>query len=419
VIAADPAAARKRREQALREARVERWDENAGTAAMAGRDLPPVSVLAADQNLTALATQLKNAGVPGTLDTLRAQAYLALLTGAPVASLLPSAGGPLDSGPDDRRPGGGVYPLGSGVDPVDGGVDRVGSDVDSVGNGVASIGSDAGLIGNRVGLVGNGVGFADRDVDFISSVVGLTRSNVDLPCGSAGLIRGSINLTVPLATWLGGSGEPGHAAGYGPLDAADSRDLASAIAAGPGGRWCLTFTGANGRPVAHGCARTGPPVGLGRTQPEARPRAGPETQIRSGPKAQDRASPKAQTRGRGPGTRPRDDTWTFTLTPPGSTACDHASETPGYRPSAGLRHLVETRQSTCSHPGCRRPAARCDVDHTVPYHLGGRTCLCNLAPLCRRHHRVKQARGWALEQVSPGVLTWSTPAGRRYTVTLA
>jgi len=29
---------------------------------------------------------------------------------------------------------------------------------------------------------------------------------------------------------------------------------------------------------------------------------------------------------------------------------------------------------------------------------------------------VKQARGWTLVQVSPGVLTWSTPAGRRYTV---
>ena len=109
VIAADPAAARKRKEQALREARVERWDESAGTAALAGRDLPPVSVLAADQNLTALATQLKNAGVAGTLDTLRAQAYLALLTGAPVSSLLPGASGtPADTGnpgPGSCRPG--------------------------------------------------------------------------------------------------------------------------------------------------------------------------------------------------------------------------------------------------------------------------------------------------------------------------
>src|SRR5262249_57220700 len=92
-IAADPAAARKRKEQALREARVDGWEESAGTAALAGRDLPPASVLAADHNLTALAIQLKTAGVAGTLDTLRAQAYLALLTGLPVTSLLPAGHG--------------------------------------------------------------------------------------------------------------------------------------------------------------------------------------------------------------------------------------------------------------------------------------------------------------------------------------
>jgi hypothetical protein len=226
--------------------------------------------------------------------------------------------------------------------------------------------------------------------------------------GIVGPIRGSINLTVPLATWLGGSGEPGHAAGFGPLDAADSRDLADAMAAGRGGRWCITFTGADGRPVAHGCARTGPPTGLRRNQPEAPPRAGPEIRPRAGPESR-----------AGPGTQSRDGPWTFTVTPLGSPACDHTSETPGYRPSAALRHLVEIRQTTCSYPGCRRPAARCDVDHTVAYHLGGRTCLCNLAALCRCHHRVKQARGWTLAQVSPGMLSWSTPAGRRHTVAQA
>jgi uncharacterized protein DUF222 len=62
VLAADPTAARTRKEQALREARVERWTEPAGTAALAGRDLPPAGVLAADANLTALAKQLKTAG---------------------------------------------------------------------------------------------------------------------------------------------------------------------------------------------------------------------------------------------------------------------------------------------------------------------------------------------------------------------
>jgi hypothetical protein len=121
----------------------------------------------------------------------------------------------------------------------------------------------------------------------------------------------------------------------------------------------------------------------------------------------------------GPGTRPHDGTWTFTITPLGGHTCDHASETPGYRPSAGLRHLVEIGQPTCSHPGCRRPAASCDLDHTEAYHRGGRTCLCNLAPLCRKHHRCKQAQGWRLEQPEPGVLVWQTPSGRTYTVTPA
>ena len=88
VMTADPSAARRRKERAQQDARVERWAEHAGTAALAGRDLPPASVLAADQNLTALAKQLKAAGVPGTMDTLRAEAFLALLTGTSVGSPL-------------------------------------------------------------------------------------------------------------------------------------------------------------------------------------------------------------------------------------------------------------------------------------------------------------------------------------------
>src|SRR5262249_51127460 len=96
VMAADPSAARRRKERAQQDARVEGWEEHAGTAALAGRDLSPASVLAADQNLIALARQLKAAGVPGTMDALRAEAFLALLTGSSVGPLLtgdPSATG--------------------------------------------------------------------------------------------------------------------------------------------------------------------------------------------------------------------------------------------------------------------------------------------------------------------------------------
>jgi hypothetical protein len=52
----------------------------------------------------------------------------------------------------------------------------------------------------------------------------------------------------------------------------------------------------------------------------------------------------------------------------------------------------------------------------VPYDQGGQTCECNLAPLCRRHHRAKQAQGWRLEQSEPGVMVWTLPHGRSYRV---
>jgi hypothetical protein len=62
VITIDPGAARARRERAQKDARVELWREDAGTAAVCGRDLPPADALAADQRITAYAKELKAAG---------------------------------------------------------------------------------------------------------------------------------------------------------------------------------------------------------------------------------------------------------------------------------------------------------------------------------------------------------------------
>ena len=88
VISADPAAARRRKEQALKDARVESFTEHAGTAGLSGRDMCPVDVLAADKHLTALAQAMKAAGLTGTMDVLRAHAYLHLLSGQPASALL-------------------------------------------------------------------------------------------------------------------------------------------------------------------------------------------------------------------------------------------------------------------------------------------------------------------------------------------
>ncbi|MGD0241905.1 MAG: DUF222 domain-containing protein [Streptosporangiaceae bacterium] len=76
-----PEKARKRREEAARDARVERWAEDSGNAALMGRELPPAEVLAADQRITAWARELREAGLDGDMDVLRARAYLDLLLG--------------------------------------------------------------------------------------------------------------------------------------------------------------------------------------------------------------------------------------------------------------------------------------------------------------------------------------------------
>ncbi|MFD0685204.1 HNH endonuclease signature motif containing protein [Actinomadura fibrosa] len=86
----------------------------------------------------------------------------------------------------------------------------------------------------------------------------------------------------------------------------------------------------------------------------------------------------------------------------------------GYRPPAAMRKVIEDRHPVCVFPSCNRRSNRCDLDHTTPWREQdgkGRTCPCNLAPLCRRHHRTKQTSGWALFQPWPGLLIWITPAG--------
>jgi hypothetical protein len=182
---------------------------------------------------------------------------------------------------------------------------------------------------------------------------------------------------MPASAWLGQTNAPGRADVYGTLDADTCRDLASTLAAGgQQARWCITLTDPAGRAVAHGCARAGP-----------------------GPPGTDRQAWLASVE----------------ITPIETGTCAHRRETAGYRPSPSLRHIIKIRSPRCGYPGCSRPARRCDDDHTVPYHRGGRTCECNMHPLCRRHHRAKQAPGWHLAQPEPGVLTWTLPNGRTIT----
>ena len=62
VMEVAPGKARERREAAAKTARVERWAEDSGNAALMGRELPPDEVLAADQQISWRAGELKKAG---------------------------------------------------------------------------------------------------------------------------------------------------------------------------------------------------------------------------------------------------------------------------------------------------------------------------------------------------------------------
>jgi hypothetical protein len=81
VIKAAPKKAKERRETAAKNARVERWLQDTGNATLMGCELPPAEALAADEQITARAKELRAAGLEGDLDQLRARAYLDLLLG--------------------------------------------------------------------------------------------------------------------------------------------------------------------------------------------------------------------------------------------------------------------------------------------------------------------------------------------------
>src|SRR6478609_2757039 len=85
-----------------------------------------------------------------------------------------------------------------------------------------------------------------------------------------------------------------------------------------------------------------------------------------------------------------------------------------YERPASLDRYLRGRDQRCRFPGCRLPAVRCEVDHTHDRALGGKTCRCNLAHLCQRHHSMKQFSPWQVRQLEGGLLEWTSPLGNVY-----
>ena len=79
-----------------------------------------------------------------------------------------------------------------------------------------------------------------------------------------------------------------------------------------------------------------------------------------------------------------------------------------------LQEQVDLRDHTCVFPWCTRPARKADHDHVIPYEQGGTTSSDNIAPLCRRHHRLKTHGTWRYTMIEPGTFLWTSPHGYQF-----
>jgi len=373
VIEVAPDKARTRREQAARNARVQRWLEDSGNAALTGRELPPADVLAMDQRISWWAKELKKAGLDGDMDQLRALALIDIMLSR------------------DSRPATPPQPPASTTSGQDGPGHQAPDDPPDDGPGDDGPGDD-------------GPGPADPDPTRTPPAPGV------IPAG----FRGCINLTVTLPTMLGLAYRPGELAGLGPVDPALARDLAAAAARNPQTTYCVTVTDEQGHAIGHGCARPEP---KNRTRTGKRPvghdpPGGPGfTFTASG----DEGPPGGYGTWRLSTGVPGRPDLLIELDPIALDTCDHRFEARGHDPGVKLRHLAQIRHATCTGPTCRRPSRQCDFEHNIPYEAGGRTCLCNTGPKCRHEHRIKQDPRWKVEQITPGTFRRTAPSGRQYT----
>lgn len=97
---------------------------------------------------------------------------------------------------------------------------------------------------------------------------------------------------------------------------------------------------------------------------------------------------------------------------------DLAAQAPvdAYEIPARLREAVHLIHPGDAFPFASGTTRRVDLDHNLPYADGGPTCVGNLAPLNRTHHRIKTHGGWEARQPFPGIVVWRDPHGSYYLV---
>jgi hypothetical protein len=397
----DPEAAAARRKKGKTKRRVEMWMEESGNVAFAGRELDPEVALAANAYYDTVAQTLRKAGVEGTLRELRHLAFVDRNTGRNPLDRIDALHGVGSDVPDNGSGSGHGSDVGDGLDAAraaDGGPGESTAaghrhSEDDAGPSEAELTDD----GCRDDEPADGLDAPDDDDDHGDAGRNCSASEASGRGRAAGLAA-NIHLLVPAGTMLGWSTEPGEVSGLGPVDAPAVRDLIKSATRNPATRWHVTVVDdESGEAVAHACARGQHDLSdLAGSVQTVRGGAGeqPEQAIRIGELLNRLGVTEFEAIAK--------------------DSCDHAHREERYVPSRKLGDLIRARNATCPAPCCGCGASGNDLDHTRAYPEEPGTCECNLAPPCRRHHRVKQAPGWHLEMLSPGHMRWSTPSGRVY-----
>ena len=76
------------------------------------------------------------------------------------------------------------------------------------------------------------------------------------------------------------------------------------------------------------------------------------------------------------------------------------------------RRVLRALYSTCAIPGCAARYDTCRIHHIIEWEHGGRTDLCNLLPVCPRHHARLHTDNWQLTLAEDRTLTITLPDGK-------
>jgi Domain of unknown function (DUF222) len=445
-LAPEAVAARRKLARQLGQ-RVEARREESGNASLSGRELDTADVIASNAYIGGVAAQLRSSGlIGGTIGQLRALALIDLTQGRdplnrikPHPAQAPSATPPVepatDPADDGHTPEQTIHPADDNATPgAKAPADLSGHFSESATGSADILEPTAIPPGDLLGNVNpdDRAGWGDeaeRTRHCGESADDLDDSLRRDPARSADPVPlpAMINLLVPAGTLLGWGTAPAEAAGWGLLDADETRILVRAAAQHPRTRWCMTIIAPDGTALAHGCAAGRHPWPGDQQHPwpeNGTPSSGSPPDPRSWPDSPPEQARDAQSGTRDAASAPQQAVQlldligrlNITLGPIARDTCDHQSAENRYVPSRKLRHLVRARAQLCTAPACNAQALYCDLDHAVPY-PDGPTDQCNLDPKCRRHHRTKQAPGWKVAQPTPDTTTWTTPSGRRHATT--